>query len=168
MLRCLQRTKDELLTPRHTREMIKRHYKNHQTLHHHQPRSTRASLRIRPRVSSPSGYYQSAMPICNTEAFDTACNPNSGRGSRETLHIRRLQQLRAVSGGTIALSNAPNIPSVASHICAKPSRSYDFAFLLQRAAADAPGEGHTCVVRAKSVPARLGSTHASCTVACVL
>ena len=101
MLRRLQRTKDELLTPRYTREMIKRRYKNHQTLH--RARSTRASLRIRPRVASPNGYYQSTMPIRSKEVFDTVCDHNSGRGARETLHICRLQQLRAGLGRTIAL-----------------------------------------------------------------
>ena len=96
MLRRLQRTKDELLTPRHTREMLKRRYKNYQTLH--RARSTRASLRIRPRVASPNGYYQSTMPIRSKEVFDTVCDHNSGRGARETLHICRLQLLSAVSG----------------------------------------------------------------------
>ena len=105
MLRRLQRTKDELLTPRHTREILKRRYKNHQTLH--RARSTRASLRIRPRVASPNGYYQSTMPIPSKEVFDTVCDHNSGRGARETLHICRLQQLRAGLGRTIATRARP-------------------------------------------------------------
>ena len=35
------------------------------------------------------------MPIRSKEVFDRVCDHNSGRGARETLHIFRLQQLRA-------------------------------------------------------------------------
>ena len=39
------------------------------------------------------------MPICNTEAFDTVYDHNSGRGARETLHICRFAAVAQAGTG---------------------------------------------------------------------
>ena len=78
MFRQLQNIKDELLTPRDTRDMIKRRYKNYQTLL--QARFTRVCASYTAAFNAPSGSYRSTIPIHDMSVLDQVYLRDGGRG----------------------------------------------------------------------------------------